>query len=871
MEHAVEECDGEKPAVALDVKYNYNDGRVIISSSPSPTNKMGSPGTKSPQNAHTKSPTKPPLKPSPSTDESSSTSKTKKHHIKGIGFLGTTASSSFRRRAALDRIQLFSQTKTQSKDDNSSSYVLVGGGIRQISPASKAVLHQRQYDLQEQESRILFASDDTSICSLASSMASPARPRASSISSTASPAPKSTTKTTEISKHIPFAASAPTLSSASKQRPAVHTPVDETRAVNLIRHCPPSHISSGSLLVTPSPLTATAALRKKIQAARTASRQRRKDHLSIPALSVKTPPRPAVRTPSSSPVAKVVSSPRRASPTLHTVTTSPRHEERSRSPAARQPTKPSRIRSSRHCVNEAVAVVSPSMPVQAPATNSCYFNKQQSLTPLQQTEEDSPKGDDWAGVYSYFCDPNILGETTALDTKPENSSPRSEEGATGAIVTPTAAVKEFLVLPVTGEINDPEDVYGTMASFEKGAHTAPGTPTSLEYSSGGDSSSSSQTSGPYKMFAAESQPDDEFWSRATLRATSPLKTDDMTTMELIHHASSMLRVYFATLALQRWWFDILSLRQREQQRGMELSVQTGAEKLTSIVEVNESTVNEEEAQWEDFNLIGAAMTLQDWWTRVSPTKQCHERMDFNADRLVRCVSPESVIESNAAVAAEPMDGSPIKDALVAQPTEATTDAPVIAKATTLIQKTPPQTNQPQPSEMRYENLESRAALAQGALEVRIRKTSKKIEECLGILDSGRGRVIHDQRMAFFSAVDDLSRLQKQNISLWKARYSRGEKVRAAQVLQGWWRLLRTATQHRSPESPMSKEIIIAVFSATTLQNWWRMIVAQRNYDHFSCVVTLLPRRTKDIMLSKIQGPNLWGSLTRSRIKNQMAS
>lgn len=521
--------------------------------------------------------------------------------------------------------------------------------------------------------------------------------------------------------------------------------------------------------------------------------------------------------------------------------------------------------------------MSPNMAVQESAikkhkhaSNTSDSNTQQSLTPLQQTMEDSPKGDDWAGVYSYFCDPDILGDTSALDTKPDSTSPTTEEAHTAATVTPPAAVNEVLVLPVNGETNDPEDVYGTMASFEMGTHTVPGTPTSLDYSSGGDSSGSSQASGPYKMFAAESQPDDEFWSRATLRVTKP-KTDGMTTMELIHHTSNMLRVYFATLALQRWWLDILRLRQREQQRGLELSVGAGAKILTNIIEVNESFVDEEEAHWTDFNLIGAAMTLQNWWTRVSPTKQRHERMDLNADHLVRCVSPESAIESSTADATEPTGVSPIEDFSVSQPVEATTvvsDSPVIVKAIIPVQKTTPRTSQPQPSRSQYENLESRAELAQDALAVRIGKASKKIELCLGTLDSSRGRTVNDQKIAFFSAVDDLSRLQKQNISLWKARYSRGEKVRAAQVLQAWWRLIRTTRQHEVPILPATMETIITVSSATNIQNWWRMIVAQRNYDHFSCVVSLLPGRTKDIMRSKIQGPHLWGSLTRSRIKNQ---
>jgi len=131
-----------------------------------------------------------------------------------------------------------------------------------------------------------------------------------------------------------------------------------------------------------------------------------------------------------------------------------------------------------------------------------------------------------------------------------------------------------------------------------------------------------------------------------------------------------------------------------------------------------------------------------------------------------------------------------------------------------------------------DDLERRAAFAQQKLEKRIQETLRSLK------DSWAQRDRKNQRAAFLSAVEDLARLQEQSISLWKARYS----------------------QHAQFEA------------ARKLQKWWRMFVAKQNYEHFACVADILPHRTKGIMRSKIAGPHLWGSLTRSRLsKGQQLS
>ena len=878
-------------------------------------------------------------------------------HTRG-GFLGSTASSSFRRRAALDRIKVFSKTKTQAEEDRTSCYVLVGGGIRQISPHSKAALQQKQHDNHQEslkeERRVLFANDDNNPSQKVEKkqIHSPNRLRTSAVSSssgTTTPVRKTTTSA------IPSVTVATTVASVSKQRtkeqPSPCTPRTASRqqgnskiGTNITFHSPntpksgtttrskiisPSSSSPiastqkqkrvnsrhHSSLVTPSPVTKKEA---------TSAASTRLHDLSIPVLTATTGETLVGREVqvTRKPMHEVlddatanrssVQSPRRPSSLLSSQSTSsfrsPRQKERSKSPATRQPTMPTRT-------NHAATIVSPKTPVLA-------ANK---MLTVKKAAKSSPKGNNWAGVYSYFSVQDDLSEASSLKSKPGSSS-SDEEPTPAAIVTPMGSSQEFLVLPMVGEKNDPEAVYGTMASFEKGdgsppKYKSPGTPSSLDYSSGDESSESSP--GPYKMFAAEAQPDDEFWSRASIRAAGP-KNDHMATMELIHHARNLIRVYYATLTLQRWRHDVWDSREQSgpsplllgvvheadeairheaalllQQWWLQYGTQDGQEKFTS----------REDDQWKDLNLIGAALVLQTWWTRVSQLKQQYPHEDEKQEKpsdttvglseehretskttnVVRCVSPEAH-PARPVVPAKSIDISPVTAAPVLQPmdnTAATITPPLVSARppTALLTGTPPashpplqesapRTRPPLSSNQGDDSLATRAALAQDALEVRMEEMLTKVKLSWEQLNSHRGRDLRDQKLAFLSAVDDLSHLQKQSISLWKARCSQREKVWAAQVLQGWMRKLRTTRLHDRPlpgglgADRHGHSLPIPSSSAITIQTWWRMLVAKRNYDHFSCVANLLPRRTRDIMRSKIQGPNLWGSLTRSRLKNQ---
>ena len=242
---------------------------------------------------------------------------------------------------------------------------------------------------------------------------------------------------------------------------------------------------------------------------------------------------------------------------------------------------------------------------------------------------------------------------------------------------------------------------------------------------------------------------------------------------------------------------------------------------------------------------------------MSPEKQRRERLDRNAEHLVRYKSPDSSMPGNFAGEADP----PCDSQSIVTP-----DPHLVNTALVI-----PFVSQAGPSaqsRLRESTLETRASMAHEVLVKRIEKTSKKIELQFNQLQCNRFRGIQEQKMEFFSAVDELARLQEQNINLWKARYSRGERVRAAQLLQGWWRLKHKANIQNEPELAKNPTVLVEVCSAAKLQNWWRGIVAHRNYNHFVCVASLLPERTKHVMRSKIQGPNLWGSLTRSRMKSQ---
>jgi len=439
--------------------------------------------------------------------------------------------------------------------------------------------------------------------------------------------------------------------------------------------------------------------------------------------------------------------------------------------------------------------------------------------------KDPPKGDNWAGVYSYFSGHGNLSDVSSLMNKSDNAMSDKESLPTG-FVSPSrdydtsqpSDSPQSLVYSSEGD-KSPDLSSGIKShigdvwipGFAESHTTEKCSSGSFGYSGFGVSSGET-----YSLIAEKSQSPDEFWNRASTRAT-----DRRSTMELIHHASRLVHLYKATLTLQRWWFGILDRRKR----------QPVAQAIVPE--------NDEENRWKDFNEIGAAMVVQSWWQSVSPGSNQRQRnimscaAESSEERYERipgvgsrCVSPEAGQLREFQIRGEPVKRAGYKSS--------TSPITVTRPSAVSPDSEPPASKKKSRDSWQIEadDLERRAAFAQQKLEKRIQETLRSLK------DSWAQRDRKNQRAAFLSAVEDLARLQEQSISLWKARYS----------------------QHAQFEA------------ARKLQKWWRMFVAKQNYEHFACVADILPHRTKGIMRSKIAGPHLWGSLTRSRLsKGQQLS
>ncbi|CAB9497903.1 expressed unknown protein [Seminavis robusta] len=80
----------------------------------------------------------------------------------------------------------------------------------------------------------------------------------------------------------------------------------------------------------------------------------------------------------------------------------------------------------------------------------------------------------------------------------------------------------------------------------------------------------------------------------------------------------------------------------------------------------------------------------------------------------------------------------------------------------------------------------------------------------------------------------------------------------------WGSQVRSWQDLQSKRTPVEGES--SATSAIQLQCWWRRLVAQKNYGHLQATKRFLPDRTKSCMLSKVQGPMVWGSQVRSYLE-----
>jgi len=554
----------------------------------------------------------------------------------------------------------------------------------------------------------------------------------------------------------------------------------------------------------------------------------------------------------------------------------------------------------------------------------------------------------WAGVYNYFC--SFHTEDDDDHDEKDKDHDLSDVGATASTQKNICQPKEgeyyfnphapqhlvlwnhrdlqrppsqdFLILPkLSGELEDPESVYGQFASFEGVGDDADG----RSVTSGGSASD------PYSHFAAEAESDDVFWNRSrTIAAISDVTKnssnfascyEDMPTLELIQYASSFVRHYLAILVLQRWWCQVLERRQiaalvlqcwwrTTRRRAPFADVDVEA---TTSPDVDITIEEEDEV---DYNLIGAVVVVQCWWRRVHAglmlridsavriqqwwkvhlIRRAHAitliktkthsvcsiqkwwmgisiNRTATKSRLQQIIAASKIqqqwrvhaignsLRLRARLRAVTLEAAALEiqywfiSTLLSQKERSAITIQrcwrkinrwrnMTAAASKIQQQWRANSNQyrtqqePVPIEGLQSNgnhnddneLSMRAEKAQDILEARIQETLQLVESSWALMVS-QDRVSSVQRRAFLSLVDDLSRYQDHSICLWKARCQHREKSLAVRV-----------------------------------QTWWRMTVAQRNYRHLLLVASILPVRTRDCMLSKVQGPNLWGSQARTCVK-----
>jgi hypothetical protein len=78
----------------------------------------------------------------------------------------------------------------------------------------------------------------------------------------------------------------------------------------------------------------------------------------------------------------------------------------------------------------------------------------------------------------------------------------------------------------------------------------------------------------------------------------------------------------------------------------------------------------------------------------------------------------------------------------------------------------------------------------------------------------------------------------------------------------------TSILPRSPGSKLKREVLIVDNEAVVrIQAWWRRTVVNLNYTKLRLTINLLPRKTRQSMLCKVPGPNLWGGSISGVIPN----
>ena len=174
------------------------------------------------------------------------------------------------------------------------------------------------------------------------------------------------------------------------------------------------------------------------------------------------------------------------------------------------------------------------------------------------------------------------------------------------------------------------------------------------------------------------------------------------------------------------------------------------------------------------------------------------------------------------------------------------------------------------------NLSKRAEMAQEKLETRVEDSLRRVKTSWAQL-TFHERVSVQQKRSFLSLVDELKCYQRERVHLWRARCLHNEKALAVKVLQSWWRMIY-AIKQQEPFLSRRKKANAGVYlrcasgddnflPVIMLQAWWRMVLAHRNYRKLSLVANALPPRTREFMLLRVQGPNLWGSRVRAYLRD----
>jgi IQ calmodulin-binding motif len=300
----------------------------------------------------------------------------------------------------------------------------------------------------------------------------------------------------------------------------------------------------------------------------------------------------------------------------------------------------------------------------------------------------------------------------------------------------------------------------------------------------------------------------------------------------------------AAVLVQQWWRGLTEISLHEKKEYRQVNIDHAANTVQRWWKRSLCSTNVNYAKPTQAPLAStapAAIAIQDWWrrtkTRSQPQVASSSKSQYQMTSVQETTAAKRIQRwwQRAAAAAE----------------KTTAEESEIPSAKQLHQN---------PEDSFFTDVQR----IQESLTESMQVTLASVKTSWALLSSNPRTFFGGQKDVFLARVNALEREQEQSINLWKASLSHYEKVMAAKALQRWWR--RWLESHPLPSE--EEAIVLLTPSVLKLQSWWRMHVAQKNYQRLQTVTRFLPGSTTKYMVSKIRGPQLWGSQVRVYLRTR---